>query len=196
MSTRKIIIIGAGGVGYWLSMALCRLYDEVIPIEVYDPDTFEGGSGFKRLPKAYNKSNFKVDLLKSQIAIIMGNKPPLVTKGYYLSETITSTTNLSNTLIVDCTDMNSIVRQTLWDETRKAGAVLIRVSYDGNGIVEVSGGLPFRKTGTSSSGYRIEPHIGHALLAAGLGASIVDAYIKTGQISEIQINLPKGDITL
>lgn len=187
----RIVVAGAGGVGYWLLWALCRMIGKDLKIEVYDPDTFEGGNGFRRLPRPAQKKLYKVDLLRGEIAFVMGDTPPIVYPKL-LTPAEFEKGNWSKTLVLDCTDMGQRAREEFWDALDKSGAKGLRVSYDGLGVATVSPGPPM-VTGAADSedgGYAIMPHIGQSYLAAGAGACAVMYYLQTGKPLEFQLHVP------
>lgn len=189
----RIVIAGVGGVGYWLTWALSRDLAGQIPIEVYDPDNFEGGNGFKRLPKASERKLKKVDLLKIQIPFIMGDPSPKV-EAKYLWAADFETGDWKDTLVVDCTDMNRSQRQQFWDALQLAGAKGLRVSYDGLGIMTVSPGPPmFGGDDPNAGGYQRVPTLAQSFGAAGLGAQAVTYMLHTGNPLEFQVHVPIFD---
>lgn len=188
----KIVVMGAGGVGYWLVLGLCRVVD--IPIVVYDHDNFQGGTGFKRLPKSYDPTKSKVSLLRNQCNIVMGDRPPIIHDCKFdlpilKSMALEARLDLSNVLIVDCTDMPSDVRQELWNTAAEFKANMIRTAYDGTGECVVASGLPFWKTNAVSSGYAIEPHIGHSFATAGLAIATIIKYLDGFDLDEISFTI-------
>jgi hypothetical protein len=191
---KQILILGAGGVGYWLAIALCRMMrGQQVAITVYDPDTFEGGDGFRRLPKPLKDNSTKVSLLKTMVSWSMGDPLPHVHEKFFLPEDFGNGNQETwkQTLVVDATDMSLTKRVAIFDAAMAAGASYIRVSYDGLGIVTVSPGPPlFAEGAAGEGGYGKLPHIGHAMMAAGVGASAVDYYLYVGKCLELQFTIP------
>lgn len=186
----KIIIAGAGGVGFWLTIALCRTLRGTIPIEVYDPDTFEGGQGYLRLPRA-DSSRYKVNVLESFIAssFIMRDYPPTTYRRRLTPEDFRGW-DRRDTLVVDCTDMDQEPREALWEVIRHSGATGIRVSYDGLGIATISPGPPMMTGDATDGGYNIVPNLAQSFGAAGLGAQAVLYTLYTGKVLEFQTFVP------
>jgi hypothetical protein len=78
-------------------------------------------------------------------------------------------------------------RQKIWKAFRDRGAKGLRVSYDGNGIVVVSHGLPFA---TNPGGnYAIVPTLAQSLWAGGVGAAAVGKLLKGETFSDYQMEL-------
>jgi len=187
----RVVVAGAGGVGYWLLWALCRMVGGNIKIEVYDPDNFDGGNGFRRLPRPARKETAKVDLLKGQIGFVMGDTVPTVHIKYLNPEDFKSG-DWSKTLVLDCTDMGQKKRAEWWDALAKSGARGLRISYDGLGIATISPGPPMLPPGADENdgGYQILPTIAQSFTAAGIGASAVMYFLETGDPLELQVHIP------
>lgn len=186
----RVVIVGAGGVGFHLAVALSRDLRDV-PVMVWDSDNFEGGHGARRLPAVHDKSQLKVNFMLGHIAMVMDDNPPGAYP-YKLTPDLVEERDWTGALVMDCTDMDLVPRKVLWEALRQRGATLMRVSYDGLGIVVVSPGLPF--VGTKGGGYALIPTLGQSYAAAGLGAMAVMKALKTGALTEIQVSISdKGD---
>lgn len=181
----RIVIIGAGGVGFHLTAALCRDLRD-IPIEVWDDDTFEGGFGAKRLPYPGDRKQKKVDFLRGYILMVMNDEPPKGVARRLTADDVRGQ-DWRGTLVVDCTDMDVIHRRELWRAIETSGGTLLRVSYDGLGIVVVAPGLPLG--GRKGGGYALVPTLGQSYAAAGLGAMAVMKALKTGSLTDLQVSI-------
>lgn len=189
---KRVVIIGAGGVGFWLTVAL-RRDNPQLEIIVYDDDNFEGGFGAQRLPYMANKGTKKVQFLTNFIQMAMRD-PALIVRDYRFSaaepELIANPDK--PTLVVDCTDMDLEHRKPIWRACRDAGYVMLRVSYDGNGIVVVSRGLPFA---TNPGGnYAVVPTMAQSLWAGGVGAAAVEKLLAGDVGNDYQRELPGGQL--
>lgn len=187
---KRAIILGSGGVGFWLTVAL-RRDNPQLEIIVYDSDNFEGGFGAQRLPYVANKATKKVQFLNNFVQMAMRD-PAIVARDYRFSaaepELIADPDK--PTLVVDCTDMDLESRKPIWQACRDVGYVMLRVSYDGNGIVVVSRGLPFA---TNPGGnYAIVPTMAQSLWAGGVGAEAVEKLLRGGIVGDYQMELPGG----
>ena len=168
---KRVVVVGAGGVGWWTAVALCRDC-RGRRLEVWDDDTFEGGLGATRLPSVYDPAMKKVDYLKGWVEMVMGDVAPLCVDRRFTVQDCYGH-DLSDTLVVDCTDMPLAERRVLWHYAKEAGAQMLRVSYDGaaGGVVVVSRGLPL--SGKPGGGYAERPDLGLSLWAGGVGARAV-----------------------
>lgn len=187
---KRVVILGSGGVGFWLTVAL-RRDNPQLEIIVYDDDNFEGGFGAQRLPYVADKATKKVKFLNNFIQMAMRD-PAIVARDYRFSaaepELIADPDK--PTLVVDCTDMDLERRKPIWQACRDAGYVMLRVSYDGNGIVVVSRGLPFA---TNPGGnYAIVPTMAQSLWAGGVGAAAVEKLLAGQEVGDYQMELPGG----
>lgn len=161
---RRVIIVGAGGIGFWLATGLART--GLSPI-VFDMDNLEGGLGHQRLPLATPRTP-KTALLTGFMRVNFGGNLPETR-----NERFTGREVHKGDLVVDCTDMNGVDRRKVWERARKRGARLLRVSYDGaNSTVVVAEGLPF-VLDESKAGYASVPSLALSLAAGGIGAEVV-----------------------
>ena len=186
---KRVIILGAGGVGFHLAVALCRDFPGT-EISVYDPDDFNGGMGHFRLPKVSNPSTKKVALLKGHIIMVMGDRPPKVFDRRFEVSDVQALPNPSQTLVVDATDMGLGERRPLWTALKQAGVKMLRISYDGNGCVVVARGLPL--CASDAGGYAMVPTYAQSLMAGGLGAEAVGLLLQGYAVNDYQIQLPRG----
>lgn len=166
-----IHVVGVGGVGFWLTVGLTR----VVPadqLQCWDNDTLTGGLGATRLPWG-PPSTKKIDLLKGYLTMVLGDRtfPVFVDRRYSGLSGITE-----GDTVIDCTDMPLHTRKRLWTISRKKGAKLLRVSYDGRGsTLLVSTGLPIHAP--AAGGYSAVPSLALSLAAGGIGAEAVKRYL-------------------
>jgi len=184
----KILVVGAGGVGFHLVAALAREF-HTTQIEVWDDDTLQGGNGHRRLPKSYSPTETKLNLLEGYLEFVMGDGENVK----YIPRRWDGTEGADNqTLVVDCTDMGLEPRREMWANARAMGAELMRVSYDGNGVVVVAWGLPL--SGPPGGGYSAIPNMAQSYMAAGVGAEAVLRYVVHGErVSDFQFRVG-GDV--
>lgn len=160
-------VVGAGGVGFWLTVGLIR--SQVRPIRIYDKDDLQGGLGHARLPVA-TPTTAKVDLLKGFLLV---NFSPIAELPAFINKKFTGNEVNEGDLVIDCTDLSDIARKRIWNRAKKKGARCLRVSYDGaNSVVVVAEGLPISGD-KSASGYSSVPSLGLSLLAGGLGSEVI-----------------------
>ncbi len=185
----EIWVVGLGGVGFWLAAVLAR---ESTGRKVigFDDDTFEGGNGFRRLPRVSDPKMLKTDRLKGFIALTMGDQPIETVNRRLTPEYIEEQgiDDLSNVLVVDCTDMGLAARGPLWDGLISLGAMRLRVSYDGNGTVVVARGLPLGEP-VAGGGYEMIPTLAQSLTAGGLGAQAVHKLLNGHEVTDFQITI-------
>lgn len=185
----RVLIIGAGGVGFWLSIALSRAG---IEHSVWDNDDFQGGLGHTRLPAIENSKTKKVAYLKGFTMTAMGDEAPSVVAGKFDPAKVGEEfmTGLKGALIIDASDMGLPTRKKIWEAALEAGARMLRVSYDGTagGIVTVSEGLPFANKRTGG-GYVDVPTLALSLAAGGIGATAVLEALYSSRRLEFQIIL-------
>lgn len=185
---QKVVVIGAGGVGFWTTVALMRDIPLGVVVEVWDDDTVgETGRGHLRLPAAYVGSR-KVDLLSKFIYAQMGDRE-IVAVFDKLTPTFLRARDERGTLFADCTDMPTDTRRELVEEIRRSGGEYLRVSYDGLGVVTVSPGVPFDVRG-AKGGYEVVPDLDVSFIAGGVGARAIRKAIEEGIIVEDQWTFP------
>lgn len=176
----SVHVVGAGGVGWPLTVALCR-ESRGARIHVWDDDTFEGGNGHWRLPKVSNRTVKKVDFLKGHVRMVWGEEPPI---GHAERFTGLGVGLTERSLVVDCTDCPMAEREVWWKECQGMGAAMLRVSYDGNGIVVVARGLPIW---APTGGYELIPSLAQSFLAGGLGAAAVHRLMDGGVVEDMEV---------
>ena len=180
---RRVHIIGAGGVGFWLALGLQR--SNAGPVVIYDDDDLQGGLGHQRLPLAAPTTR-KVDLLRGFLRVNFGGDMP-----EFVGERFTGREVAKGDLVVDASDMDGVTRRKIWAVVRKRNARILRVSYDGAAsTVVVAEGLPL--TGDeSASGYANVPSLALSLAAGGIGAEVVSRLwdAPTAEHIEFQISL-------
>jgi len=185
---KRVVIIGAGGVGFWLTIALMRDIAAGILVEVWDDDDIGvTGNGHFRMPLTLVGAK-KVDLLADFVSYKMGDRriTPIdkrLEPAYLRGRTETET------LFVDCTDMKTADREALLNMIRLANGKYLRVSYDGLGIVTVSPGVPFDVEG-APGGYQMMPDLDVSFIAGGIGARAVRKVLEENEFIEDQWNFP------
>lgn len=185
---KRVVMIGSGGVGFWMAVSLRRDVPDVELI-VYDDDDFQGGFGAQRLPYVANKATKKVDFLKGFVGMVMRDSAPTV-KAERLTpiEAAFWSAELSReTLVVDASDMDLEVRRHLWTALRACECQMLRVSYDGNGIVVVARGLPLASK--PGGGYSQVPSMAQSLWAGGVGAAAVEKLLRGEAVGDYQMEL-------
>lgn len=190
---KEVVVMGAGGVGFWLAVALARdenLKD--IHVHVFDDDTVEG-SGGRRLPYAAREDVHKVHLLNAFTGLTMRDQGLTlhVSKAYLHS--LQNWHAESDILVVDCTDMSGMARgryKQMCDENPRFR--YLRVSYDGNGWFVISRGLPFEQDG-AVGGYDRVPTMAQSFAAAGAGAAAVSRVIRGEIVADYQVNVNTGE---
>lgn len=180
---KRVVMIGAGGVGFWMATALRRDVPDVELI-VYDDDDFEGGFGAQRLPYVGDKKTKKVDFLKGFVRMVMRDSAPRI---YPIKFEAVYQDLFETDLIVDASDMGLEVRQPLWQRCRERGCQMLRVSYDGNGIVVVARGLPLASK--PGGGYSQVPSMAQSLWAGGVGAAAVEKLLRGETVGDYQMEL-------
>lgn len=179
MEYRRVLIVGTGGVGFYLSLALNRNLPHGVELVCYDADTFEGGLGHSRLPRVINPATKKVDFLRRFAVTAFGDRPMTVVPGFFAGSDVSETD-----LVVDCSDMNLDQRRPIWNTVQASGARILRVSYDGlNETVVVAEGLPLMSGNNGAGGYRARPLLDLSMAAGGLG-SIVVRKILAGELDQ------------
>lgn len=191
---KRVVVMGAGGVGWWLVTALCRepMGREIV---VYDDDTFEGGQGAKRLPWQTDPGQFKVDALRRYVRLVMGDAPPVVYAGRLTSDLVQSVEAFpkdywATSLVVDCTDMDLSRRIDIWKALKGYETQMLRVSYDGNGVIVIARGLPL--SSRPGGGYALVPSMAQAMAAGGFGAMAVHKILKGEPVGDQEIQIKEG----
>lgn len=183
---KRILQVGAGGVGFWLACSLNRSLPHGVELHVWDADDFNGGLGHSRLPRISNPETKKVSLLRGFCSAVMGDKAPTVHPEMFNGDEAQP-----GDLVVDCSDMGLPARRTIWALAEKSGARLVRVSYDGlNETVVVAQGLPFAHKG--KGGYREAPGLPLSMMAGGVGALAV-LRILNGYSEHLEFQISLGD---
>jgi hypothetical protein len=192
----RLVIAGSGS-AFWTIVALCReLSAEILigrlKIEVYDDDTLEGGTGFRRLPKTHDPRKFKVEILKTFIAHVMGDPPPIVrTRRLTSSDLLYG--DWTQTLVIDATDMDLLSRRAWWQSLKSSGAKGLRGALDGTGVATVSPGPPLVAGDDNLQGYGVSPNLGQVYRAAGMLTEAILFYLQTGEPLEFQTFVPTPD---
>lgn len=182
--TGKVHQIGAGGIGFWMAVALARQH---IDLTVYDYDNLVGGLGWSRLPRPSNPEIKKVTFLRGFCLAVMGDQAPKIVEGRFNGAGIVN----AGDLVVDCSDMDLEVRRGIWTTCREAGARVLRVSYDGrNNTVVVAEGLPL--VGRSGGGYAEAPDLALSFAAGGIGALVVQR-ILDGYAEHVEFQITLED---
>lgn len=180
---RRVVVVGAGGVSFWLAVALARAGVE---FTIFDDDDLRGGLGFARMPKA-SATTKKVTLLRGHVIAVMGDRPPTIVDRRFTAED-----TLEGDLIVDGTDMALPERKVLWEGARERGARLLRVSYDGkSNIVAVAEGLPL--FGRQGGGYQSLPGLDLSFVAGGIGCMTVRK-ILSGHTDHIEFQVSVDEL--
>lgn len=186
MKYRRVIVVGSGGVGFYLALALNRNLPHGVELVVHDADTFEGGLGHSRLPRVSNPATKKVDFLRRFAVTSFGDQPMTV-----VAEMFNGDEAGEGDLVVDCSDMGLPARKTIWALAEKCGAKCMRVSYDGlNETVVVAQGLPFAHSG--KNGYREAPNTALSFAAGGIGALAV-LRVLNGFSSHVEFQISLAD---
>jgi len=181
----EIWIMGAGGIGFYLTTILAR-EPAGRRIVVFDDDNFIGGHGHERLPRVDDPNTKKVDFLNFFIAVGMGDNMVEVHKERLDVKTFRGK-DLSNVLIIDATDMGTNSRRVIWAAGMKKGATFLRASYDGNGVVLVAWGLPLADN--DASGYALVPTMAQSFTIAGLAAQVIHQFFKGHIINDLVLDL-------
>lgn len=202
-----VVIIGAGGVSFYAAVALLR--DTALPIVVIDPDTVSG-TGATRLPYAESPTTRKIDLLSTFSLFAMGGRQPLTSPTFAASSAhlmglvhqklgmsmFCEEAESKSYLILDGTDMSLVQKRSLFepfiDQTYPL-CTYLRGSYDGNGWVVVSHGLPFASD-AGVGGYTRIPTLAQSLVAGGILAQAAIQAINGEPLPyEYQVNTNTGE---
>lgn len=185
---RRIVGIGAGGVGFYVFSAVMGDLSWDLPVEVWDNDDLGvTGNGHFRLPVA-NVGEKKVAHLARFISHAMGHRS-IIPVDRKLTVRDLRGTDQRGTLFVDCTDMATGPRRQLIEEIRRAGGEYLRISYDGVGVVTVSPGAPF-DVPDAKGGYEMMPDMDISFIAGGIGARAIRKRLEEGIIVEDQWMFP------
>lgn len=191
----QVVVVGQGGVGGYLTEMLAVELDGRLPIITYDDDNFAGeGLGHTRFPPMARPSTFKGDYIRNRIENVWRKKGPQVfTKRLEVKDFKVGKVTWKDILIVDCTDMAFKVREKWWTAAQTAEATLMRVSYDGVNIGNVTAYLPMlteKEQETDEGGYRMAPTAAWSE-AVGAWASIYVVHaLRTGVIVEGRTTAP------
>jgi len=165
----SVIIIGAGGIGFWLALAFSRMDEfDNRKIVVYDDDTLHGGNGYRRLPRTLSPSMYKVDLLAQHLS--MFNSPQDTVKRFTFVKrkfSLFDISKLKARLVIDATDAKLDWRTVLYRDLEKRFIPFVRCSYDGT-VVTFSRSVPLSIS--NDGGYNLVPNMGVSLAAAGICA--------------------------
>src|SRR5262245_7214833 len=191
MKFKLVVIVGVGGVGWPLTVSLCRHIEGRIPVWIFDDDDFEGGNGHKRFPHVYDTKKKKVNYISEQIEGVWRNVPPIPHARRLTPAMTKLREDWSEVLIVDCSDMDPQTRGKLWKAFTEAGATMMRVSYDGK-IANVARGLPLlsKKGQQGPGGYTETPDLAMSFAAGGWGCKYVMHALETGEIEEGKLEVP------
>lgn len=168
-----VIVLGAGGVGWWLIGAMSRM-NITHPVGVYDPDTFQGGNGKKRLPIPEKESKHKVRELREWLTEWQPDLPfALQTYAMPFAPSTLLDYKRSGSgirLVVDCTDARPSLRKQIWNACSDWGIPYVRLSYDAQ-IVSWSHTPPLSVV--DNGNYENIPNMGMTWIAGGFGAEMV-----------------------
>lgn len=172
----SVIIIGAGGLGWWLTAALMRCDDLTNEFVIYDDDDFQGGNGAKRLPRPGRVDRKKVNELSGWLTEwCMGAEfKRLTAKSYRFTHTNLYGFNRV-ALIVDCTDAPISTRIPIYQEAWNNGIPVVRGSYDGEMITF---GYRPPDSVVDDGGYNLIPNMAVTFAAAGMVAESVRRVLK------------------
>lgn len=167
----KLLVIGAGGMGFYLSLALAKHYE----VFVIDDDLLSG-SGATRLP---NVNVFGVRLTHKVSALRVCGVPNVRCNRWYNSlHEAQGWRTTGYTHLIDTTDAASRWRQGAYKVCLDIGMTYIRCSYDlriiptyqqAHLIVSVSNTPGFGE----AAGYTEPPAMEHALVASGIAGILL-----------------------
>jgi hypothetical protein len=192
----KIIIMGTGGIGFWLAWILCREFGKRgVTIDLYDPDNLEGGTGATRITGTPRTKIFKVDLCTMQIRNIMRDTVPNAYARKFTPDDLALYGDPAHTILIDTSDGPMNERREIWDRARAMGITIVRGSYEGRteqegGVVVVADSLPFQKSGNNAGGYASRPTIAASFLAAGLMGETINELMESGVLKGIRVEIP------
>ena len=171
-----IIVMGAGGLGWWTVAGLLRCEDITNKFIIYDEDDFVGGNGKKRLPIPANETTRKVNELAGWLTEWMFTpvSDRVSVKNYKFTNA--SIYNLrSVALILDCTDAPISSRNAIYEAAWEAGIPVLRGSYDGE---MVTFGYRPPDSVVDDGGYNLVPNMAVTFAAAGMVAESVRRYLR------------------
>lgn len=196
MRYTRIIIMGTGGIGFWLAWILCREFGRSgVTVDLYDPDNLEGGSGHTRITGSPRSKLFKVDLAAMQIRNIMRDTVPNAYARKFTPNDVEMYEEPQKVILVDTSDGPMNERSEIWAKARAAGMTVVRGSYEGRtltegGVVVVADSLPFQKSGNNAGGYASRPTIAASFLAAGLMGETINELMESGVLKGIRVEIP------
>jgi len=171
-----IIVMGAGGLGWWTVAGLLRCEDITNKFIIYDEDNFVGGQGKKRLPIPANETNRKVNELAGWLTEWMFAPVSDRVSVKTFKFTNASIYNVrSVALILDCTDAPISARNAIYEAAWEAGIPVLRGSYDGE---MVTFGYRPPDSVVDDGGYNLVPNMAVTFAAAGMVAESVRRYLR------------------
>ena len=172
---KKVAVVGAGGIGYWVAKFLAMSGCE--HIEIFDPDTLEEHN-MNRLdiPLKYVGKN-KADIAQAAIQALREDCT------VYAYPFKFNELNTGFDWIIDCTDSgeSQLINQEL---ARKMGSKYFKAGYDGEGF-----GIhnTIAEWGESTNGYTIVPSwVCPAVIVASLAVAKVMKYPDAECISSVK----------
>lgn len=203
MDYKEVNIVGAGGVGFWVAVALRRDFPDMY-IVVWDSDYVDGPGGLRlpipeRLTQTRPETDsgdrscpLKVKTLNDFLKYTLDTRPVIASMADYLGGVSGNfSTYFENRYFVDCTDMTVINRDKVFAAAINNNRYM-RISYDGTGWVSVSQGLPLGDP--TASGYLHVPSFAMSIAAGGIGATAVAQWVMDGKPpAEYQINLKTAE---
>jgi len=171
-----IIVMGAGGLGWWTVAGLLRCEDITNKFIIYDEDNFVGGNGKKRLPIPANETTRKVNELAGWLTEWMFTpvSDRVSVKNYKFTNA--SIYNLRCVaLILDCTDAPISSRNAIYEAAWEAGIPVLRGSYDGE---MVTFGYRPPDSVVDDGGYNLVPNMAVTFAAAGMVAESVRRFLR------------------
>lgn len=195
MDYKEVHIIGAGGVGFWVAVALRRDYPDM-PLTVWDADNVDGSGGMRLpIPERMTTSGSKpkkLKILNDFLKYTLDARPVIECFMDYLGGVSGEFSKyFENRYFVDCTDMSVIKREEVFSPAMRYKRYM-RISYDGTGWISVSQGLPMGDP--TASGYLNVPSFGMSIAAGGIGATAVAQWVMGGKApAEYQINLKTAE---
>lgn len=171
-----IIVMGAGGLGWWTVAGLLRCEDITNKFIIYDEDDFVGGNGKKRLPIPANETTRKVNELAGWLTEWMFTpvSDRVSVKNYkFTNASIYDLRCVA--LILDCTDAPISSRNAIYEAAWEAGIPVLRGSYDGE---MVTFGYRPPDSVVDDGGYNLVPNMAVTFAAAGMVAESVRRYLR------------------